>query len=108
MDPEAGEGSEGSSDGSGSTTTIIFKLIRLLRVVRAFRLGRRFQAVIIIARSMRRSVRAIWVLILNIILNMIICGAVIFFVEQGTYRPETREYWRFSSYWALGSDGTFE
>eukprot|EP00930_Biecheleria_cincta_P025572 TRINITY_DN18194_c1_g1_i1.p1 TRINITY_DN18194_c1_g1~~TRINITY_DN18194_c1_g1_i1.p1 ORF type:complete len:831 (+),score=143.95 TRINITY_DN18194_c1_g1_i1:201-2693(+) len=70
------------------------KLIRLVRVVRAARLGRRFEAVIIIARAMRRSMRALWVLLLNLCMAMLICGAILFFLEQGEYNPEIKAFER--------------
>jgi hypothetical protein len=47
-------------------------ILRLMRVVRAFRLARRFEAVIIIMRSQRTSLRALYVLVLNLVLGMII------------------------------------
>jgi len=64
---------------------VLLKLTRLMRVVRAFRLGRRFEAVVIIAKAMQRSVRILWVLVLNLGLNMVVFGAVIFLFEQGDY-----------------------
>jgi len=89
-------------DGSDSTRVII-KLVQLMRVVRAFRLGRRFEAVVIIARSMRRSTRAIWVLVLNMCIGTVIFGAVMFFVEQGTYDPRTQRFKRPGS-WVLNEN----
>eukprot|EP00928_Gymnodinium_smaydae_P073278 TRINITY_DN56514_c0_g1_i1.p1 TRINITY_DN56514_c0_g1~~TRINITY_DN56514_c0_g1_i1.p1 ORF type:complete len:783 (-),score=135.83 TRINITY_DN56514_c0_g1_i1:20-2368(-) len=93
---------EETVNGSSGGTAIFFRLLRLMRVVRAFRLGRRFEAVIIIARSMQRSVRALWVLVLNLSLGMIIFGAVMYFMEQGIYNPETGLYERFER-WELDS-----
>mmetsp|Transcript_43728 Transcript_43728/g.129443 ORF Transcript_43728/g.129443 Transcript_43728/m.129443 type:complete len:792 (+) Transcript_43728:182-2557(+) len=72
----------------------VIKLTRLMRVVRAFRLGRRFEAVIIVARSMKRSVRALWVLVLNISMGMLIFGSMMYFLEQGDYQPESQVYKR--------------
>ncbi|CAE8635407.1 unnamed protein product [Polarella glacialis] len=72
----------------------VLQIIRLTRVFRAFRLGRRFEAVIIIARSLKRSVRALYVLTLNLILGMIIFGALMYFAEQGSWDPATNEYLR--------------
>jgi len=89
--------------GGGDSSMVILKLIRLMRVVRAFRLGRRFEAVIIIARSMHRSTRALWVLVLNMTIGTVIFGAVMFFVEQGTYDPYTQRYTRPGS-WELNPD----
>merc|ERR1719326_2541255 len=83
---------------------VVIKLIRLMRMVRAFRLGRRFEAVIIIMRSMRRSVRALSVLVLNMILGMLIFGAIMFFIEGGTYDPKDGAYKRFSGNWDFSEE----
>merc|ERR1719324_571972 len=73
------EGGESGSSGA------IFRLIRLARIIRAFRLGRRFEAAIIIVRALRRSLRALCVLVLNLCLFLIIFGAIMYFIEQGTW-----------------------
>lgn len=78
----------------GSDKNLFLKVIRLTRVIRAFRLGRRFEAVIIIMRSVRRSLRALYVLVLNLSLGIIIFGALMYFAEQGTWEPETKTYIR--------------
>mmetsp|Transcript_9154 Transcript_9154/g.20382 ORF Transcript_9154/g.20382 Transcript_9154/m.20382 type:complete len:823 (-) Transcript_9154:84-2552(-) len=90
------------AQGNGSSTTrAMLSIIRLMRVVRAFRLGKRLEAIVIIARSMRRSIRAVWVLILNISLGVLVFGAVIFFLEQGTYCSYFGAYIRYSDTWFL-------
>merc|ERR1719272_2673880 len=86
--------SNGQEEEEGGPN-VIFKLIRLMRMVRAFRLGRKFEAVMIISRAMRRSVRALSVLVLNMILGMLIFGAIMFFVEGGSYDPKDGAYKRF-------------
>jgi len=72
----------------------VVKLTRLMRVVRAFRMGRRFEAVVIVVRSMKKSMRALWVLALNVTMGMLIFGSMMFFLEQGEYQPSTRSYER--------------
>merc|ERR1719443_917221 len=64
-------------------------------MVRAFRLGRKFEAVLIISRAMRRSVRALSVLVLNMILGMLIFGSIMFFIEGGTYDPKDGAFKRY-------------
>lgn len=91
----------GQDPEDGSSSNELLRLIRLMRVFRAFRLGRRFEAVIIIGRAMSRSFRALWVLVLNITMTTLIFGAVIFFVEQGTYDSDTGYYMRPSGIWVL-------
>mmetsp|Transcript_153012 Transcript_153012/g.281613 ORF Transcript_153012/g.281613 Transcript_153012/m.281613 type:complete len:758 (+) Transcript_153012:326-2599(+) len=73
---------------SGGGDSIIVRIIRLTRVIRAFRLGRRFEAVVIIMRSLNRSLRALNVLVLNLLLGVIIFSALMYFAEQGTWDPE--------------------
>mmetsp|Transcript_65965 Transcript_65965/g.214642 ORF Transcript_65965/g.214642 Transcript_65965/m.214642 type:complete len:820 (+) Transcript_65965:121-2580(+) len=76
------------------------QVIRLTRVIRAFRLGRRFEAVIIIMRSLKRSLRAVYVLMLNLGLGMVIFGSLMYMAEQGTWDPERHEFLRvISSEW---------
>jgi len=84
------------SRGVGGT---FLSIIRLMRVVRAIRLARRFEAVIIIMRSQRKSLRALNVLVLNLCLGMLIFGALMYFAEQGTWNPETLAWER------QGADG---
>lgn len=91
-------------DQEGGSSNEVLRLIRLMRVVRAFRLGRRFEAVIIIGRAMTRSVRALWVLVLNITMTTLIFGAVMFFVEQGQYDSATGYYMRPAGTWTLDPD----
>lgn len=81
-------------NGGGQNQGFVLKILRLARVVRAFRLGRRFEAVIIIVRSVRRSIRALYVLVLNLFLGMIIFGALMYFAEQGDWDPFTRAHLR--------------
>jgi len=79
---------------SGGEENIFIKIIRLTRVIRAFRLGRRFEAVIIIVRSLKKSLRAIRVLMLNLLLGMIIFGALMYFAEGGTWDTDVQAYMR--------------
>jgi len=69
--------------------------LRLFRIIRVFRLGRRFEAVIIIMRTIRRSVKAITVLVLNLSLGMTIFGALMYSMEQKVWDSEKRAYMRY-------------
>merc|ERR1719305_1703259 len=64
---------------SGGEDSLIIRLIRLTRVIRAIRLGKKFEAVIIVVRSVRRSLRALYVLVLNLVLGVITFGALMYF-----------------------------
>lgn len=81
-------------DEDSAGTMPLVKMIRLMRVVRAFRLGRRLEPVIIMARTMVKSVRVLAVLVLNIVMGVLCFGSVMFFLEQGDYFPSTGAYCR--------------
>lgn len=81
--------------GSGGNDSLV--MLRLIRLTRALRLGRRFEAVTIIARSMVRSVRALSALIINMFMGIIIWGSLMYFAEQGSWDPEVRTYTRWES-----------
>jgi len=78
----------------GASDSFFIRLIRLTRVIRAIRLGKKFEAVIIVARSVRRSLRALYVLVLNLILGVIIFGALMYFCEQGSWDKTKQAYLR--------------
>mmetsp|Transcript_55122 Transcript_55122/g.98382 ORF Transcript_55122/g.98382 Transcript_55122/m.98382 type:complete len:802 (+) Transcript_55122:71-2476(+) len=79
---------------SSNSNSALLNIIRLTRVFRAFRLGRRFEAVIIIMRSLKRSLRALYVLALNLFLGMIIFGSAMYFAEQGNWNESLNAYVR--------------
>jgi len=81
-------------ESSGSGDSVIIRFIRLTRVIRAARLGKRFEAVIIVVRSVRRSLRALYVLVLNLVLGVITFGALMYFCEQGDWDPDKQAYMR--------------
>lgn len=81
-------------EGSGGGDSMIIRLIRLTRVIRAIRLGKKFEAVIIVVRSVRRSMRALYVLVLNLLLGVITFGAFMYFCEQGTWDAHRKAYMR--------------
>jgi len=80
----------------GSKDNMIIRLIRLTRVIRAIRLGIRFEQVVIVLRSTRRSVPALKVLVLNLVLGGIVFAATIFFFEQGSWDKQKKAYVRHS------------
>mmetsp|Transcript_50980 Transcript_50980/g.150268 ORF Transcript_50980/g.150268 Transcript_50980/m.150268 type:complete len:846 (-) Transcript_50980:21-2558(-) len=82
-----------ATGGSHGSSPFV-KFTRLMRIGRAFRLGRRFEAIIIVGRSVERSKRALWVLVLNIVMGMLVFGTVMYYLEQGEYIPETGMYKR--------------
>jgi len=97
----------GSTSAGESSTLVLLKLTRFMRVVRAFRLGRRFEAVVIIAKAMKRSLHILWVLVLNLGLNMVVFGAIMYLVEQGDYNASTGEHLRPTSWVISNSTGRY-
>jgi hypothetical protein len=83
-----------AAESSGGQDSIIIRLIRLTRVIRAIRLGKKFEAIIIVGRSISKSIRALYVLVLNLVLGVIIFGALMYFCEQGNWSEEKRAYLR--------------
>mmetsp|Transcript_18234 Transcript_18234/g.42472 ORF Transcript_18234/g.42472 Transcript_18234/m.42472 type:complete len:791 (-) Transcript_18234:28-2400(-) len=78
----------------GGENNIVIRLIRLTRVVRAIRLGKHFEAVVIIARTLKKSLRALQVLTLNLVLGMIVFGSLMYFAEQGRWETSQQAYVR--------------
>eukprot|EP00746_Dinoflagellata_sp_MGD_P090096 gnl/MRDRNA2_/MRDRNA2_35549_c0_seq1.p1 gnl/MRDRNA2_/MRDRNA2_35549_c0~~gnl/MRDRNA2_/MRDRNA2_35549_c0_seq1.p1 ORF type:complete len:761 (-),score=142.99 gnl/MRDRNA2_/MRDRNA2_35549_c0_seq1:38-2320(-) len=83
-----------AAGGGGNDSLVMLRLIRLTRVIRAVRLGRRFEAIIIIARSIKKSLRALYVLVFNMALGMVIFGSLMYFVELGNWDEVSRTYQR--------------
>lgn len=86
-----------SAEAAGGGDNFAIRLIRLTRVIRAIRLGKKFEAVIIVARTVKRSLRALYVLVLNVILGVIVSGSLMYFCEQGKWDSERRAYMRVES-----------
>jgi hypothetical protein len=81
-------------ENSGGEDSLIIRLIRLTRVIRAIRLGKKFEAVVIVVRSVRRSLRALYVLILNVVLGVIVFGSLMYFCEQGKWDEDKQTFLR--------------
>jgi len=83
-----------ASEQGGGENNIVIRLIRLTRVVRAIRLGKHFEAVVIIARTLKKSLRALQVLTLNLVLGMIVFGSLMYFAEQGRWETSQQAFVR--------------
>jgi len=79
-------------DGGGGF--VVLRLVRLTRIFRAFRLGKYVEPVLVIARTVKQSTKALYVLAFNLLLGVVIFGSLMFLMEQGEWDPTTREYWR--------------
>mmetsp|Transcript_57708 Transcript_57708/g.137300 ORF Transcript_57708/g.137300 Transcript_57708/m.137300 type:complete len:793 (+) Transcript_57708:261-2639(+) len=86
-----------ATEESDGENNVVIRLIRLTRVVRAIRLGKHFEAVIIIARTLKKSLRALQVLTLNLVLGMIVFGSLMYFAEQGEWRKDQQAFVRWES-----------
>jgi hypothetical protein len=93
---------DASSGGGGF---VVLRLVRLTRIFRAFRLGKYVEPVLVIARTVKQSTKALYVLAFNLLLGVVIFGSLMFLMEQGEWDPDTHEYWRVVDYkWNATAD----
>lgn len=85
-------------EGVDASSLLVLRMVRLGRVVRALRLGRRFQAVIVIMRALKESQKVLSVLVMNLMLGIFIFGALMYFVEGGSWDSTTQSYQRIEGY----------
>jgi len=78
-------------DGGGF---VVLRLIRLTRIFRALKNPRILEPVIIIARTLQQSTRALYVLAFNLGLGIVIFGSLMWLAEGGTWDPEDRAFKR--------------
>jgi len=81
-----------SGNGGGF---VVLRLIRLTRIFRAFKNPALTEPVIVIARTMEQSTKALYVLVFNMFLGIVIFGSLMFLAEgQGKWDPSQRKYLR--------------
>lgn len=81
-----------SGNGGGF---VVLRLIRLTRIFRAFKNPALTEPVIVIARTMEQSTKALYVLVFNMFLGIVIFGSLMFLAEgQGKWDPKIRKYLR--------------
>jgi hypothetical protein len=73
---------------------VVLRLIRLTRIVRAFKNPKLVEPVIVIARTLSNSTKALYVLGFTLLLFILIFGSLMYVCEKGTWEPSTRRYLR--------------
>jgi hypothetical protein len=74
---------------------VVLRLVRLTRIFRAFKNPKLQEPVIVIARTMSNSTKALYLLGFNGLLGILISGSLMYLVERGEWDPETRKYYRY-------------
>jgi len=72
----------------------ILRLIRLSRVTRIFKMSKNFQGLIVLARTLKKSVSALLMLTFFMSILSVLSATLIFTVEQGTYDVHRKQYVR--------------
>lgn len=76
---------------AAGTSVAVVRVLRLVRVFRVFKMGKNSKGVEMLAKTFYRSLPALSLLAFFIALGVILFGAVIFFLESGTFMV-TEEY----------------
>jgi len=74
---------------------VVLRLVRLTRILRAFKNPKLVEPVIVIARTIHQSTKALYVLGFNLLLGILIFGSLMYLAEGGVWDAETRTYNRF-------------
>jgi len=80
--------------GGGAKALAVLRVIRLTRVIRVFKVSRNFTGIIILARTMQRSLSALLMLFFFIGISMILFSTLIFFAEKGQFDSDKRQFIR--------------
>merc|ERR1719424_985956 len=83
------------SAGSDGGAFVVLRLVRLTRIFRAFKNPKLVEPVIVIARTMSNSTKALYLLGFNGLLGILISGSLMYLVEKGEWDWETRKYNRY-------------
>jgi voltage-gated potassium channel len=75
-----------------------FVVLRLIRLTRVFRAPAIREPAFVIAVTLRRSTKALYVLAFNLGLGIVISGSLMYLVEGGDWNAETQTYDRIVSY----------
>lgn len=79
-------------DGLEGGGFVVLRLVRLTRIFRAFKNPKLVEPVIVIARTISNSTKALYVLAFNLLLGILIFGSLMYVFEKGEWEPETRTY----------------
>lgn len=75
-------------DGGG------FVVLRLIRLTRVFRAPAIREPAQVIAKTIKRSTKALGILVFNLMLGIVIFGSLMYLCERGKWDPENRKYMR--------------
>jgi hypothetical protein len=81
----------GSKGEPGGNTFVVLRLVRLTRIFRAFKNPKVVEPVIVIARTITRSTKALYVLAFQLLLGILISGSLMYMVEKGEWTPSTSD-----------------
>lgn len=84
-----------NGDGLEGGGFVVLRLVRLTRIFRAFKNPTLVEPVIVIARTIINSTKALYVLGFNLLLGILIFGSLMYVFEKGEWEPETRTYNRY-------------
>lgn len=79
-----------------SSNLTVLRVVRLARLFRLIKLGRYFEVLQIVGRVIHKSLRALYVLFVYLVLGVCFASAAIYYVEAGTWDGEAQAYLRTS------------
>lgn len=74
--------------GSGNASLSVVRVLRLARVFRIFKMGKGSSGVQMLGKTVKESIPALGLLFFFIVLGVILFGALIYFLESGSYRVD--------------------
>lgn len=84
---------DGAGEGGGF---VVLRLVRLTKIFRAFKNPKLREPVIVIAKTIEDSTKALYVLAFNLLLGILIAGSLMWVVEKGDWDADTRTYNRYT------------
>lgn len=75
---------------------VVLRLVRLTRIFKAFKNPKLLEPVIVIARTMSQSTKALYLLAFNGLLGILISGSLMYLVEKGDWDASTRSFQRYT------------
>jgi hypothetical protein len=76
------------------SSLMLIRVVRMARIARLSHLSRRLTIVRLMFNTMLQSGEALFMMVLMVSIISIFFGAIAFFIEEGDYDAETREWWR--------------
>jgi len=86
---------------------VVLRLIRLTRIFRVLKSPALIEPVVIIGRTLQQSTKALYVLLFNLLLGVVISGSLMYLAEGGTWDEATQHYLRRAGQQWNASSGQF-